>query len=245
MTRIELINQIFDQTDFTNYLEIGTEKGFSLLPIKCKNKISVDPFYKIKLRTKLKWLIKIPANFNNKYFEETSDDFFDKRKKVLQDFGSIDIAFLDGLHTFEASLNDVLNSLKYLNPKGIIIMHDCFPPHKAAGLPTRDFPRDDEQQVEGWTGEWCGDVWKTIVYLRTNLSEHLDVCVINTDYGLGIIRIKSKNDTDLSIDKKSFDEIDKMDYDAMIQNGASMIDLKNVDYAKKIIEEVAANFPKV
>ena len=118
-------------------------------------------------------------------------------------------------------------------------MHDCLPPYKAAALPTKHFPEKEETNVEGWTGFWCGDVWKSIVYLRKNYPELLDVCVLNTDYGLGIVRIKNSIAGDLKIDEKSYNEIDKMTYDEMILDPKSILNLKDADYARKIIEEVA------
>lgn len=246
MNRIRLINEIFQKTNFQNYLEIGSQTGSSFLPIKAKYKTAIDPFFKISIKRKVKWLIKEPKNFNNKYFEEKSDDFFLKRKTYLEKIGQLDVVLVDGLHNFQASLNDVLNSLKYLNNNGIIIIHDCYPPHKAAALPTKNFPNAEEQkEVEGWNGEWCGDVWKTIVYLGKNLYEILDVCVVNTDYGLGIIRPKSKIDEkDLVINEKLFFEIDKLTYKELMQDTESMLNLKNSEYTRTIINEITAHIPK-
>lgn len=240
MNRKKLIQEIFRKTNFTTYLEIGCSKGKSFLPVRCKNKMVVDPYFKITRTKKLLWLIKNPYNVNSKYFEETSDEFFQKREDLLSNSGKVDVVLVDGLHTFRASLNDVLNSLIHLNPYGIIIMHDCLPPDNTSAMPTKLFPNIEEQKVEGWTSEWCGDVWKSIVYLRSNLSELLDVSVIDTDYGLGIVRIKNKIVGKLNIDEKSFNAIDKMTYKEMIENKESVLNLKSSEYARKIVEEISA-----
>lgn len=240
MNRIELIQEVFKNTDFKNYLEIGCHKGLSFLPIKAKYKFGVDPSFKISTSRKLKWLLKVPSNINNKYFEETSDDFFLKRKAELKELEHLDVVLVDGLHTYRASLNDVLNSLKYLNTRGMIVMHDCYPPFKAAALPTSNYPSLEEQKgVEGWTGQWCGDVWKTIVYLRKRLGQKVDACVIDTDYGLGFVRPKAKiEDRELIIDEKLYTEIDQLTYDDLAKNPQLMIDLKNAQYAETIIKEM-------
>ena len=240
MNRIELIRDLFAKTNFSTYLEIGCHSGLSFLPLECRNKIAVDPHFIIPMKTKLSWLLKNRSNLRNKYFEETSDAFFSKRKSYLEKAQPLDVALVDGLHTFQTSLNDVLHTLEYLNGTGLIIMHDCLPPHKAAAIPTKQFPNEKESDIEGWTGEWCGDVWKSIVYLRENLSESLDVCVINTDYGLGVIRIKNNIDGVLKINQKSFDEIDKMTYDEMIENRESTLNLKSADYGETIIKEISS-----
>ncbi len=240
MTKTEIIQQIFQNTDWKNYLEIGSQNGFSFLPIKAKYKTAVDPAFIIPFKRKLKWLLKVPSNINNSYFEEESDTFFLKRTEHLVKKGPLDLVLVDGLHTFRAALTDVLNSLKYLNKEGLIIMHDCYPPHKAAASNITDFPTfADMEKVEGWDGLWCGDVFKSIVYLRRNLSKFLDVYVINTDFGLGIVRIKGNFEkVDLLINEESFAEINKITYDEVFKNSEEMLGLKNVNYASTLINEV-------
>ena len=241
MNRIELIQEVFKNTDFKNYLEIGCHKGLSFLPIKARYKFAVDPQFQIPTTRKLKWLTRVPSNINNKYFEETSDDFFLKREDHLKKIKQLDVVLIDGLHTYRASLKDVLNSLKYLNKQGMIVMHDCYPPFKAAALPTDNYPTPEEQKgVEGWTGQWCGDVWKTIVYLRKSMPEMVDACVINTDYGLGTVRPKGKIDPGkLIIDEKLFAEIDQLTYDDLAKDPQLMINMKSAEYTETIIEDVA------
>ncbi|MCX6239279.1 MAG: class I SAM-dependent methyltransferase [Bacteroidia bacterium] len=241
MNRKKLIQEIFRKTNFDTYLEIGCSKGKSFLPVRCKTKIAVDPDFKITRTRKLLWFIKNPYNVNCKYFEETSDDFFRLRVDLLNSCETLDVVLVDGLHTFRDSLNDVLNSLNYLNPNGIIIIHDCLPPDNTSAMPAMLFPNLEEQNVEGWTSEWYGDVWKSIIYLRSNFPELLDVSVIDSDYGLGIVRIKNKIDGKLKIDEKSFNAIDQMTYKEMIESKESVLNLKSSDYARKIIEEISAH----
>jgi len=240
MNRIELIQEIFKKNNFKNYLEIGTETGHSLMPIKAKNKIAIDPQFKIVLAKKIKWVLLDPNNLKNRYFQETSDDFFLKRKEFLGKFGQLDVVLVDGLHTFRAALNDVINSLKYLNPQGVIIMHDCLPPHEAASIPVLPATFEEQQKINGWTGTWCGDVWKSIIYLRRNCSDILDVCVLNTDYGLGIIRMKNNKKLELKIDENSYNEIDKLTYTDLTKNLKEFINIKDSEYSKVIINEISA-----
>ena len=152
MNRLKLIQEIFQKTSFKNYLEIGCYKGKTFFPVKASNKIAVDPFFHILfLKEAIKWIIKEPINLKNKYFKEESEFFFLKRKRYLMKIEKLDVVFVDGLHTFKDSLKDVLNSLVYLNNKGVIIMHDCFPPNKAAALATKNFPTLQEREgIEGW-----------------------------------------------------------------------------------------------
>lgn len=237
MNRIEFINGVFERTDFQTYLEIGCEKGLSFFPIKANQKIAVDPYPKIYIWNKLIAMVRESKNMRNKYFVEESDVFFRDERDFLKSIGHLDVVLVDGLHTFRAALSDVLNSLKHLNQNGIIIMHDCLPPHAAAALPSESFPTAEEvRNVEGWTGEWCGDVWKTIPYLRKRYSGKLEVCVLNCDFGLGIVRPAAElSAEELAIDETLFDEIDKLEYRDMVKNPKDFINMMNEDYAQTIL----------
>lgn len=240
MNRIELIKEIFKRNKFNTYLEIGTRSGTSFFPIRCRHKIAIDPDFAVPWEKKAKWIIKNPRNLSAKYFEETSDDFFRYRQSFLEKTGKIDVVLVDGLHTFLASLNDVLNSLYYLNNDGVIIMHDCLPPNEAAALPTKQFPTEEERNVEGWSDQWNGDVWKSIVYLRRKLSHLVDVFVLDTDYGLGIIRKKNKNREKVKIDKKLFDDIDAMTYHDLISNVKDLLGVRDVSEIPSILDNISA-----
>lgn len=239
MNRIELIQAIFQKTELEYYLEIGCRKGRSFLPIVAKHKMVVDPAFAIPFYRKWKWGIKVPENANNQYFEETSDDFFAKRKDLIK---QLDVVLVDGLHTYRASLLDALNSLKYLNKDGIIIFHDCLPPNRAAAMPTELFPtKKEKRSIPGWTNEWCGDVYKTIIYLRKAFPEVLDALVVDTDYGLGILRPKVKlNPIDLKVDEALFEEINKIDYDQLMADTKNLINLKDANYTEVIIKEMVS-----
>lgn len=235
MKRTTLLQNLIDVGCYKTYLEIGTHKGMSLFPLKCKNKIAVDPSFKISSREKRKWLFKNPCNFRNKYFELTSDEFFERNANKIK---KQDLIFVDGLHTFKASLNDVLNSLKLLNDNGVIVMHDCFPPHKVAAMPLNSFEEGSERSIKGWNGEWCGDVWKSIVYLKECYHDCLDVFVLDTDYGLGIVKFKNDVPLDLKIAQDSFDRINSLDYEHLISNPERIIGLKDKSYVENLLDSI-------
>lgn len=107
-------------------------------------------------------------------FTGTSDDYFKSIENTNRFF---DIIFIDGLHHSDQVLTDIKNSLKHLNKNGTIICHDC--------LPTTE--KMQERYDHG--GEWTGDVWKAIAKLRVT-DDSLNIKVVNTDYGCGIIRVE-------------------------------------------------------
>ena len=235
MNRISLIQEIINKGKFSTYLEIGSQSGKSFLPIKCKYKFAVDPVFDIPIEKKIKWLFKNPLNIRNRYFEETSDDFFLTRWSIMDKLNGIDVILIDGLHTFKASLTDVFNSLKYLNHEGVIILHDCLPPNKASATPAMSKNEAAKIESEGWTGEWCGDVWKSIVYLRKHHSDILESYVIDTDYGLGVVRIKKKIIDEMVINSNHYHEINELKFEFLTQNVQSLLDLKNEAYTVDLI----------
>lgn len=103
LERTRFINDLIKNNGYDSYLEIGYGSGVNFKDIKCKRKVSVDPF----------------ENYAD--YVCTSDDFFKANKKKF------DIIFVDGLHLCEQVLKDVKNSFKVLKPNGKIVIHDCYP----------------------------------------------------------------------------------------------------------------------
>lgn len=226
-SRIQLINAIIKAANFKNYLEIGTRDGTSLYNISCKNKIAIDPNFIISKKEKLKRKIFDLKNARKTYyFEQTSDAFFQKEANtILQKIGNIDISLVDGMHTFEQALKDVLNQLKFINDRSVIVLHDCFPVSEPASYSynSQDFHRRFEHPK--WSGEWNGDTWKTITYLLKKYPNDLDVFVFNTDYGLGIVQRKNNKPLDKNIDYSIYDEISKLTYDDLMRDPTKYIKL--------------------
>jgi len=189
MDRVEVVQRALDATGGGTYLEIGVERGLSFIPIQAERKIAVDPRFLVPKRAmyNMGWIWGLLTGRGELYFQMTSDEFFASHAEELLGKEGIDVAFIDGLHTFHQSLNDVRNCLMYLKPQGIIVMHDCNPTTPSMAYPGRSFDQVDSLSLPGWTREWCGDVWKTVAHLRATRSD-LEVQVLECDYGVGLIR---------------------------------------------------------
>jgi len=192
MNRITIIQDIINRKKAKVYLEIGVNTGACFFEIKASRKIGVDPEFLIPKKQKLKYVFKNISNLSNRYYEMTSDDFFAMKGESLTK-NRLDVVFIDGLHTFEQSLKDVLNSLKFLKEDGVIVMHDCNPASEANAIPASSLEHAISLNLPGCTGDWNGDVWRTVVYLRSNFLG-LNIFVLDCDNGLGIItRGEQKN----------------------------------------------------
>ena len=163
--RWDLIDYLNTTYKFNSYLEIGCDDDQLFSKISIKEKIGVDPVSGGNYRAK-------------------SDDFFDKNLKKF------DLVFIDGLHEYHQVKKDILNSIKFLNKEGFILVHDCLPRSISA------------QAVPRFRNIWNGDVWKAIVELRTYPNLEIFTCL--ADEGISIIQVK-KNSQILKIEKNIAD----------------------------------------
>lgn len=236
MDRKELLQYLINNFGYENYLEIGVHKGKTFLAIVCRKKIAVDPAFRIHPSFLFKAIIRDRTNLRNRYYQMSSEKFFSKKLPGFNVKDHPDLVLIDGLHTFRASLKDVLNALNYLRPNGSIILHDCFPPNKAAATPAKSLTEATSMNVDGWTGTWCGDVWKTIIYLKEAFPDDLDVRVLNTDMGLGVVR-KTSGKKEFSFNEKLYNKIRNFQYKYLIEDPENKIELTDL----KDIPRIFAN----
>ena len=166
--RWNLIDYLNKKNNYTSYLEIGCDKDQLFSKINIENKYGVDPSSGGNIR-------------------KTSDDFF------LENKINFDLVFIDGLHEYKQAKNDIINSLKFLNKDGIILVHDCMPDSMS------------KQAVPRYRMSWNGDVWKAIVDLRRDKNIEIFTCEI--DQGIAIIQNKMNTDPlrlDLQIKQLKF-----------------------------------------
>ena len=164
ISRQKLVQEIINIKKYESYLEIGTFHDDLFHYVKCKKKVGVDPVSGGTIR-----------KTSDKFFEDNTDTF--------------DCVFIDGLHYYEQVKKDIENSLKVLNPNGIILLHDC--------LPNNYF----EQAVPRCQITWNGDVWKAIIECRT--KENIDTYTCYADFGIGVI-FNRKNKNILKTDNKNY-----------------------------------------
>ena len=122
---------------------------------------------------------------------KTSDVFFLKNKETF------DCIFIDGLHSYNQAKKDIINSLKSLNQNGVVFIHDC--------LPNSVW----DQAIPRCQYNWNGDVWKSIVELRT--LNYVDTYTCYADMGIGII-LKRYNKNKLKVNINNFSKLKFSDY---------------------------------
>ena len=193
INRWDLIKRIIKEKRFNSYLEIGCDDDYSFSQIEVEKKIGVDPY-------------------SGGNYKGTSDEFF------LRNSECFDCIFIDGLHEYDQVYKDIINSLKFLNEGGIILLHDCLP------------PSIHQQAVPRYKRTWNGDVWKAIVNIRTNANYDTVTCYI--DHGVSIIR-KQKNVDRLNLNINNFKNLKFKDFYYNYKKYMRLMDYRNIfDYLK-------------
>ena len=188
-SRTSIINHLIHKYTLSNYLEIGVRDGANYDKIIVKNKTGVDPE---------------PTNDIVGLHKMTSEDFF-KKNNVFYD-----IMFIDGLHLEHQVDMDIENCLNFMSNGGFIIMHDCNPP--------TEFHQRESYEVEGKFPSWNGTVWKSFAKLRIN-NPDLDLCCVDCDWGIGIIRKQPSSTFTLS---------ENLDFNFLSKNRVKLLNLISV-----------------
>lgn len=225
ITRVDMINSALKETKGSSYLEIGIRNGSTFKKIKSSFKTGVDPVIK---NSRLKF--KTYFNLRARLYEETSDTFFAEHAEKRFRGRGIDVAFVDGMHSYGQTLKDVENILCYLNEGGLIFMHDCNPACELSAVAGTG-PEAVIEKSGGKVHTWNGDVWKTIVHLRS-MDANLSVFVLDFDQGIGVI-CRGENDNLLGY---SAEEIEKMTYADLDRDRENMLNLKDESYFQEFIE---------
>lgn len=193
MQRTDIINYLAEKNNAQSYLEIGVRRAdWNFDKVNVKNKIGVDPGIE---------------GYNEATHVMTSDEFFQKNNDFF------DIIFIDGLHEATQVERDIINSLKFLNPNGFVICHDINPLIEEHQLSKTDDRRNaytmkEKEKGNPAYGIWNGDCWKAWVKLRS-IRKDLEMFVVDTDFGCGIIKKGVQETLNLSENQITFFNLEK------------------------------------
>jgi hypothetical protein len=236
MNRIRAVQRALSGRVSPVYLEIGVSKGQAFRRISADEKIAVDPAFKLSEASRS--LADSKARVTH-YFETTSDSFFASNKAFLE-VRPIDVALIDGLHTYEQVVSDVENTVRYLKDDGIIFLHDCNPALELIGRPAETW-EDFVAQQRGplVVGIWSGDVWKSIVYLRSTRRD-LRIAVLNCDTGVGVVK-KGSPESPLAYSPA---QIHALNYTDLADDRKRLLNLKPPRYLGQFLAEGAESSSK-
>lgn len=185
MWKYEIINSLISKYNFTRYLEIGIFNGDNIEKIQAELKHGVDPG---------------SERGSSRFVTHplTSDMFFESIDNKFK----YDIIFIDGLHYAEQTAKDIRNSLRHTVDNGYVILHDCIP---------LDY---ESQLIPRKTNIWMGDVWRALLGFRLS-NQDIPSCVVDTDYGVGIIKNINGNFNDFQPSNITYEEFNSQKHDLL------------------------------
>lgn len=227
MERQELIQSLINKHHFQTYLEIGVRDGNVFFSIECKKKVAVDPAFAFQTKQRIKRMLY--SFFGSRFFDLTSDEFFERHADRIFKQQKLDMVLVDGMHEMRFALNDILHSLEYLSDDGFIIVHDCNPlsEHAACSF--------EEWKARNFAGVWNGDVWKSITYLLKNRTD-LHVFVIDTDHGLGVIRKRGSAAQPRPEHEISLKEVEAFSFRELERHRTDLLNLTDLASARKLLD---------
>lgn len=176
--RAQVMRRLLAHYEEPRYLEIGVCQGRTFDRVHAPVKVAVDPEFRFDQDAPER---RVPGT---SYHEITSDEYFGT---VVEPGTQFDVIYLDGLHTVEQTLRDLLNALPYLQPQGVLVVDDVRPPTALAAIRDRqeffdvrrEAGRDDEKA-------WMGDVYRLVWFVDT-FCQQLSQRVIANNHGQAVV----------------------------------------------------------
>ena len=204
-TRAEVVQKFLDMFEAPSYLEIGVNQGVTFHQLHASKKVAVNPIFAFPPESR-------EPGLATEYHEIASDHYFEHAG--AQDL-RFDVIYLDGLHTFDQTLRDLLNSILLLKAQGVIVVDDVIPNSFDASLPDLDQVFALRQQARdagvNWAmdGSWMGDVYKIPFFIDTFMQQ-LSFATVAENHGQTVIWRGSRAATAMST--PSFTNVDRLDF---------------------------------
>jgi len=159
-TRAQFVQGFLDFYNAPRYLEVGVNRGATFHALRAAQKVAVDPRFLFGAAEHQPGCT---------YHEVPSDAYFATLDRTTPPF---DVIYLDGLHSFEQTLRDLMSAILHLQPLGVIVIDDVIPSGYLASLPdVALFER--AWHAAGATGDisWMGDVFRLVFFIESFLPD--------------------------------------------------------------------------
>jgi hypothetical protein len=173
VARHVVVQGILDLFEQPSYLEIGVFKGVTFNRLKAARKVGVDPKFAFDFSPIA------AADASIEFWQVTSDCYFGT---VADPSRLFDVVYLDGLHTFEQTLRDLLNAMSLIKSDGVIVIDDVFPSSYVASLPSLEAFKQVRIASGVQSRDWMGDVYRLIFFI-SSFCQQYDHRTINDNHG--------------------------------------------------------------
>jgi hypothetical protein len=173
ITRKAVVQSVLELFESPSYLEIGVQKGKTFNSVHAREKVAVDPKFLFDYAA-------VAADVPGTSFHETtSDDYFGR---IAARDAAFDVVYIDGLHTFEQTLRDLVNSISLLKPQGVIIIDDVFPSSYSASLPVKAEAKALIRATGEISNAWMGDVYRLVFFVES-FCQQFSYSTVNNNHG--------------------------------------------------------------
>lgn len=147
---VRRVNRFLSTFENSQYLEVGVSTGRTFFDVVADRKVAVDPRFKFDVKKHEKEGVE--------FHSITSDAYFD----ALPIGNKFDVVFLDGLHTFEQTYRDLLNTLVHTHDGSVILIDDTVPSDVYSAMPDHVRSRQFRQRDGSTRNGWHGDTYKVV-----------------------------------------------------------------------------------
>lgn len=185
MNLYELLEHVHRLYAPRTYLEIGVEHGHSLALSRAAS-VGIDPYFKIKAQ--LRGDLQLVRAYSDEFFTRPEClahlcSAIGREKRDIA--GVVDLALIDGQHTFDAALRDFINVERCCHGASIVIFDDVLPRRPEEATRTR-----------GEAIIWAGDVYKVREILRQYRPDLITVLIDSEPTGtMLVLGANPKDDT--------------------------------------------------
>lgn len=162
MLRSQVVQTFLDLFEAPRYLEVGVHSGETFLPLQAARKVAVDPVFRFNVAAAE------AADPHAEFHAVPSDAYFASLPPQAEPF---DVIYLDGLHTLEQTLRDLMNALGHVRPASVIVIDDVLPSGYFASLPDQTEFERLYAAVPGTPEAWMGDVYRLVYFVEAFLPQ--------------------------------------------------------------------------
>ncbi|WP_323785561.1 class I SAM-dependent methyltransferase [Thalassovita sp.] len=181
----------------------GSGAGVTFFALKAAGKVAVDPGFRFDPIAR--------AEPTAQFFAMTSDEWF-AQTPVRPMF---EVIYIDGLHTQEQTLRDLLNATERLVPDGVIIIDDVIPSNPEAALPDQAACYEIRDQQGNPSRAWMGDVFRLLYFIET-FMQSWTFEVVSENHGQAVLWRAPR----AQIPERPLDSVARKSYDDLVADMA-------------------------
>ncbi|WP_205474588.1 class I SAM-dependent methyltransferase [Nocardioides sp. SYSU D00038] len=175
--RHQVVRRLLATYDDPRYLEVGVSAGRTFHQLAASTMVAVDPEFRFD------HVAAAREHPHATYHPVTSDEYFGT---VIGRDDKFEVVYLDGLHTFEQTLRDLLNALEHLTPDGVVVIDDVRPPSYHASLPDLSQVARLREAAGDPTKAWMGDVYRLVWFIDT-FCQQLTWRTVANNHGQAVV----------------------------------------------------------